>query len=407
MRDVLLYFAAECLSYLDAELLVRQREAIIFLELSAMSELSSTSVAPADLLEQTPLALHFLAGEPDLPIARYRGALAIRAFAGAGAELAALTRHAGVFDLGYRAFVKITGSDRVRWLNGMVSNTIVALEEGQGNYSFLLNAQGRILGDADISRFSDHLLLETDRSQLAALIAHLDHFIIMDDVELQPLDASATALGIAGTAAAQVLAELGFTVPRENESTASKWQSADAVLTHGHSPLVPRFEIRIDTASAPALWAALVAAGAVPAGSAAIEALRILEGTPLYGVDIRDRHLPQETAQAQALNFSKGCYLGQEIVERIRSRATVHRTLRQFALAALPAQPAAGETLPLNAEGAERNPVGELSSVAEYDLPGFTGTVALGFIRTEVLERKQPITCEEIAVTLLDAPPGI
>jgi folate-binding protein YgfZ len=372
-----------------------------------MSELSSPSVAPVDQLEQTPLTAYLLSRTPQLPLYAYRGAETVRAFAASNAELDALTSHAGVYDLGYRAFVRITGSDRVRWLNGMVSNTIVGLEEGQANYSFLLNAQGRILGDADIYRFSDHLLLETDRSQLAALIAHLDHFIIMDDVELQPLDASTTAVGVAGPDAVQILTQLGFTIPPPNASVPSKWQGAETDLAYAHSPLVPRFVIRIASSEAPALWTALVSASAVPSGSAAVEDLRILEGTPLYGVDIRDRHLPQETAQTRALNFSKGCYLGQEIVERIRSRATVHRTLRQFELAGLPAQAAAGETLPLQAEGADRNPVGELSSVAEYDLPGFTGTLALGFMRSEVIERKLQVTCDGVVVTALDAPPKI
>ena len=381
-----------------------------------MSELSSTSAPPADLLEQTPLTAHLLAHSPALPTTPYCGAQTIESFAGSGSELAALTGRAGVYDLGYRAFVKITGSDRVRWLNGMVTNTIVALDEGKGNYSFLLNAQGRILGDANIYRFSDHLLLETDRSQLAALIAHLDHFIIMDDVELQPLDASTTAIGVAGPAATRILSQLQVAIPAENTSTSSTWQSATGSatgqsaaldVTHIHSPLVPRFEIRLPAAAAPVLWAALIDAGAVPSGSAAIEALRILEGTPLYAVDIRDRHLAQETGQNRALNFNKGCYLGQEIVERIRSRATVHRNLRQFSLAKPPARLQAGQTLPLEAEGAPNNPVGELSSVAEYDLPGFSGTLALGFIRTEVLERKLPVTCGGTAVTALDAPPKI
>jgi folate-binding protein YgfZ len=374
-----------------------------------MSESPSTPVATTELPVKSPLAAHLSLHSPALPSAAYRGAETIAAFSSPEKELAALTTQAGVYDLSYRAFIKITGSDRIRWTNGMVSNTIVGLEEGQGNYSFLLNAQGRILGDATIYGFADHLLLETDRSQVAALIAHLDHFIIMDDVELQSLDASTTAIGVAGPAAAQVLSQLGLAVPPENSFIPSKWQSEEITVTHVRSPLIPKFEIRIASDDAPALWSALTAAGAIPCGSAAVEALRILEGTPLYGVDITDRHLPQETAQAHALNFSKGCYLGQEIVERIRSRATVHRTFRQFSLAQPPeAVESAGEQpLSLEAEGAQQNPVGQLSSIGEYHLPGFTGTLALGFIRAEVLERKLPIACNGSAVTPLDAPPKL
>ena len=360
-----------------------------------MSELSSTSTSPADLLEQTPLTAHLLAQSPALPIAPYCGAQTIESFAGSGPELAALTGRAGVYDLGYRAFVRITGSDRVRWLNGMVTNTIVALDEGKGNYSFLLNAQGRIQGDANIYHFSDHLLLETDRSQLAALVAHLDHFIIMDDVELQPLDASTTAIGVAGPAATQILSQLQLAIPQENASAPSTgqsatgqsatWQSAALDVTHIHSPLVPRFELRLPAAGAPALWAALIDSGAVPSGSAAVEALRILEGTPLYAVDIRDRHLAQETGQNRALNFNKGCYLGQEIVERIRSRGNVHRHLRHLELAG--PVPFAGTDLFLAVdavqEGADRKAEGHIRSAAALRLASGTHTFALAMMRAE------------------------
>jgi folate-binding protein YgfZ len=374
-----------------------------------MSELTSTPVTTAELPAKSPLVAHLSSHSPALVLGAYRGAETIVAFSNSAEELTALATRAGIYDLGYRAFVKITGGDRIRWTNGMVSNTIVGLEEGQGNYSFFLNAQGRILGDATIYRFADHLLLETDRSQVAALIAHLDHFIIMDDVELQPLDASTTAIGVAGPAAAQLLSQLGLAVPPENGSVPSKWQSAEIVIFHARSPLVPKFEIRIAASDAPAFWSALAAAGAVPCGSEAVEALRILEGTPLYGVDITGRHLPQETAQAHALNFSKGCYLGQEIVERIRSRATVHRTFRQFSLPQSPVALGNEDQQPLSieAEGAQQNPVGQLSSIGEYHLPGFTGMLALGFIRTEVLERKLPMACNGIAVIPLDVPPRL
>jgi folate-binding protein YgfZ len=364
-----------------------------------MSETPQAVATPPISVEKTPLAAHLATGEA-IP---YRGALAIRKFSAADAELAALTGHAGIFDLGYRAFVKIIGSDRIRWMNGMVTNTIQGLAENHGNYSFLLNAQGRILGDATIHCLPDSLLLQTDRSQIASILAHLDHFIIMDDVELQPLDASFTAIGIAGPKAAEILASLGLESPPAGTLASTKWQNAEINVTADPS----RFELLLPAAVAPALWSAIVEAGAKPSGTEASEALRILNAEPLYSVDIRDRHLPQETAQTQALNFNKGCYLGQEIVERIRSRATVHRTFKQFSLSGTIPALEPGQTLSLEAEGVQQNPVGEISSLAHYNLPGFTGTLALGFIRTETLERKLPITCAGATVTVLERPPLI
>jgi folate-binding protein YgfZ len=198
---------------------------------------------------------------------------------------------------------------------------------------------------------------------------------------------------------------MGLAVPGEDEFAQVRIEDADVTLVHAYSPVVPHFELWLPTASLPSIWGALTAAGAVPCGVSAVEGLRILTATPLYGVDIQEKHLAQETAQTRALNFNKGCYLGQEIVERIRSRATIHRTLRQFALTGNASALEPGQMIPLNAEQAERNPVGELTSLARYEIPAFHGTLALGFVRTEVLERKAAITFSEGTAEPLAAPP--
>jgi folate-binding protein YgfZ len=371
--------------------------------MSAPPQIDTTLPSPA---VATPLS-DLLNPGVDGQLVAYRGALTPRSFAGKDEELAALTASAGIYDLGYLAYLKITGSERLRWLNGMVTNTVQSLEEEHGNYSFLLNAQGRILGDATIYRFSDHILLQTDRGQIARQIAHLDHFIIMDDVELQELDAATTAIGIAGPQSEGILRQLGLTPPDENTFAQSKLNGVEVTLVHAYSPVVPCFELWLPTASLSAAWSALQAAGATECGIEATEALRILGGTPLYGVDIQERHLAQETTQTRALNFNKGCYLGQEIVERIRSRATVHRNLRQFSLAGPVPVLEPGQGIELNAVDAQRNPVGELTSIAHYELAAFTGTLALGFIRTDIIERKLSITYGEGTATPLDAPPPI
>jgi len=372
--------------------------------MGAAPQVASAPPIPA---AATPLAAYLVAGKPNLQLVPYRGALTPGAFSGYNSELTSITQSAGVFDLGYVAFLRVSGNDRVRWLNGMVTNTVQALEKDHFNYSFLLNAQGRILGDATIYHSSDHLLLETDRSQIARLAAHLNHFIIMDEVELHELDASTTVLGIAGPQSWEILRKLGIRPPDENAFAQSQIEETALTIVHAYSPVVPRFELRVPIASLPSVWSSLTAAGAIPCGVNAIEALRILSAIPLYGVDIQERHLAQETGQTRALNFNKGCYLGQEIVERIRSRATIHRTLRQFSLSGNAPAIEPGQAAPLNAEGTERNPVGELTSVAHYELPGFTGTLALGFVRTEVLERKALITYGDGTATALDEPPTI
>src|SRR5271170_7334305 len=215
----------------------------------AMSAVPQTVVAPQSPVIATPLATYLAAGDSSLALASYRGSFTPESFSGIQQELATLTASAGIYDLGYSALLKITGSDRLRWLNGMVTNTIQSLEEGHWNYSFLLNAQGRILGDATIYRFSDHVLLQTGRAQIARLTAHLDHFIIMDDVELQELDASTTSIGVAGPRSADILDNLGLTPPAEDTFLTGSLNGVEVTVVHAHSLTVPRFELWLPTAS--------------------------------------------------------------------------------------------------------------------------------------------------------------
>ena len=140
------------------------------------------------------------------------------------------------------------------------------------------------------------------------------------------------------------------------------------------------------TWSDPATIGTLTAAGATSVSPSALEHLRILSGTPRYGTDIRNtataHDLPQETAQTRALHFSKGCYLGQEIVERIRSRGNVHRTFHGFQLTGTLPDP--GTVLTADSDA---KPVGELTSVAAIPLPTGLVQLALGYIRREALDR--------------------
>jgi folate-binding protein YgfZ len=336
----------------------------------------------------------------------HRGAHTAAGFREIASELQTLLTGAGVFDLGYRTVLRATGKDRVRWLNGMITQTVKGLVPGQVAYTLVLNPQGRIQGDADVYCSDEFLLLETDRSQSERLLTHLRRYIIMDDVKLEGLDAL-TALGMAGPQAGEVLAGVGAAAPE-----AGRFQTAEiggvevTVVAHGQCPLVPRFEVHVAAEQVLTVWKALMGAGAAACGTGAVEHLRILEGVPLYGVDFSDKHLPQEANLPQALNSTKGCYIGQEIVERIRARATVHRALRQFELSGAAPRLGSGEKIELRSGDAA---AGELTSVAAFDLPGLGKTLALGVVRVEALERGEkehvPITYEGGTAVPLAAPP--
>ena len=317
------------------------------------------------------------------------------------AQLTALLQGAGISPLENTGWIRATGDDRVRWLNGMVTNSIQQLQPGEGTYNFLLSVQGRIQGDAYIFAEPDALLLETASSQISGLIALLDRFIIMDDVELADLTGASSGLSITGPQAASLLAQIGLPVEALGDLARQTfpWKSTEITIIHAYSPMVPRYELWTDSATAAALTQALLDAEAIFCEPQSQEWLRILEGTPLYGVDIRDRELPQETAQTRALHFTKGCYLGQEIVERIRSRGNVHRTFAAFRLDG--ELPAPGTKL--NSNGKD---VGELTTIASIPLPANQSIVqlALGYIRREVLDLNSPLAYSGGVATSVSLP---
>ncbi len=304
------------------------------------------------------------------------------------AQLATLLIGAGISPADHTGWIRVTGDDRVRWLNGMVTNSIQDLKPGDGCYNFILSVQGRIQGDAYIFAEPDALLIETASTQLPTLMALLDRFIIMDDVELTDITGTQSGLLLSGPQAALLLNQIGLPLGSLDELKQQKftWGGAEVTAIHAYSPLVPHFELWTDAPTAANLSKALLEAGASPCEQQSREWLRLLEGTPLYGTDIRDRELPQETAQTRALHFAKGCYLGQEIVERIRSRGNVHRTFHGFRLEG---------TLPtpgtiLDADGKQS---GELTSTAAIPLAdGSTLQLALGYARREALDRVTPLT---------------
>jgi len=266
----------------------------------------------------------------------------------------------------------------------MVTNNIRDLATGSGVYAFLLNPQGHILGDLYGYNRGDAITVETDRSQLEKVLATFDHYIIMDDVQVTNDSDQRTTLGIAGPKAREIARAAGIGIPEiqplqiRDATCTCDCACSTCPVVRGDDPIVESFELWLDAADVRKTWDVLVAHGAAPVGTEALELHRILSGIPLYGVDIRERDLPQETEQVRALNFNKGCYVGQEIVERIRSRGAVHRKFAGF-LADGPAPIAPGAKISSGSKD-----VGEITSVAMIRTDGAERTVSLGYIRREI-----------------------
>lgn len=265
----------------------------------------------------------------------------------------ALREAAAWVDVSDRGKIRMAGEDRVRLLHAMTTNSIEALKPGDSCYAFFLSAQGRILADVNVFCFEDSLLLDTEPETRTKIYEHLDRFIIADDVTLEDETDSTATIALAGPQA-------GFVSQKVDVKA---W------------PVGIGFVLLAPASEKAALEAKLSAAGAVEASGEALELVELERGKPRYGADLTERFLAQEANQPQALNFSKGCYLGQEIVERVRSRGAVHRLL-----------------MPLEIEGSDVPDPGTkitegAGSVAEITSAAFSPAlgkvVALGYVRSD------------------------
>jgi folate-binding protein YgfZ len=309
----------------------------------------------------------------------YRGGETPATFGDTATEFRALLEGCALFDMSWQAKLVLAGEDRVRWLNGMVTNNVRDLAPGHGVYSFLLNAQGRIQGDLVAYNRRDYLLVTTDREQAPKIAEIFDRYIIMDDVEVADISDKLTAIGVAGQKSREVLTAVGLEVPElePGQVIDAMCREVGVSVARSAQPQMDGFEIWFAAENVDVMWDALISSGATPVGSDAFELYRIAKGIPRFGVDLRERDLPQETGQQYALNFAKGCYIGQEIVERIRSRGNVHRMFAGFEVHGGPPEPGTK----IQAAGKD---VGEITSAARIPFLSGERTLALGYIRREV-----------------------
>jgi folate-binding protein YgfZ len=276
----------------------------------------------------------------------------------------ALREDAAWVDLSARGKIRMTGEDRARLLHAMSTNNIQDLTPGNGCHVLFLNAQGRILADANVLCFEDHLLLDTEPELRTKIYEHLDRYIIADDVTLEDVSGQVETVALEGPHAAQTLAGLGAPVPE------TLWShSAWGLGTIQRTPA--GFRLFFPKRQTPDL-------GVPEATAEEARTIRIEQGRPCYGEEITERYLVQETGLMQAVSFTKGCYLGQEIVERVRSRGQVHKQLRSLEIdSKQPPEPGTK----LTANGAE---AGEIVSTA-YS-PALKKTVAMAYMRTPFAE---------------------
>jgi aminomethyltransferase len=273
-------------------------------------------------------------------------------------------------DLSARGKIKLTGEDRARLLHAMTTNHIQQLTPGSGCYAFFLNDKGRVIADANVLCRPDYFLLDVEPETRESLYQHLDRFIIADDVTLEDATDVTATIAVEGPEAANVLERVGAPVP---ETAYSNVEWGDSVIARLDFTGSAGYFIFAPVADKPALISRLEAAGAVFADAEASRVVRLEHGKPRYSEDISERFLAQEANQAHALHFSKGCYLGQEIVERVRSRGQIHRKLMPLVLDTKE-PPAPGTKL-------EGNPGGAAEITSSAYSPALGKVVALAYVR--------------------------
>lgn len=290
---------------------------------------------------------------------------------------AALRESAAWFDLSARGKIFASGEDRARLLHALTTNHVQQLAPGSGCYAFFLNAQGRILADANLLCFEDRLLIDTEPETRERIFQHIDHYIIADDVALEDASRRLRAIAVEGPEAAAALAGLGAPVPPDPYSHAA-W--GERIVARLSVTGAPGFRIFGPDMYAPPLR---------EADPEAVRTVRLEHATPRYGEDFSETTIAQEARLAHALHFSKGCYLGQEIVERVRSRGHLNRMLVGLTIEGETAVAAGAK---LTHEGVE---VGEVSSSAFS--PALGRVVAMGTVRAAHAAPGSVISCEGYA----------
>jgi aminomethyltransferase len=281
------------------------------------------------------------------------------------------------FDVSGRGKILVTGEDNARLLHAMSTNDVKNLAEGAGLYAFFLTDKGRIIADSYIYHRPDGFLLDTEPEGAAVLRDHLDRYIIADDATLEDETGKLAAIALEGPASLETVAALGLPIPTEVFGTAS-WE--DGFLARVSVTGAPGLRVFLPPAEKAALVDRLKEANIPEALPADVRIVRLEHGTPRFGEDMSSRYLAQETQMTHAVHANKGCYLGQEIVERVRAQGQVHRLLAPVRIAATePPEPGAK----LLANG---NPVAEITSAA-YS-PALGEVVALAYVRREALRDK-------------------
>lgn len=272
-------------------------------------------------------------GPGDVVVA-YEGVDAVASCGDVDAEWTLLDASAGVLDATWRRFFPAIGEERRDFLHGQTTANVKALAAGQGCAAATLTAQGKPLALFALYESGERIWIATTAAQAAATRAALSRFLVADDCDFED-DIDARCLTVLGPRAADVLVAAGATAvasPRDWRVRPARIAGQDVMVFARGDLRVPGFDVLVCDAEgkagdAGAVLAAIEATGAGRCGTSALEILRVESGTARYGVDVDDRRIAMEARLEWAIHFAKGCYVGQEVVERAVSRGRINHEL--------------------------------------------------------------------------------
>ena len=313
-------------------------------------------------------------------LAEVEGRTVAVSFGDAAGEDRALHERAAVVDLPWLGRLDVTGGDRVDFLQGMLSNDVKKLRVGTGCPALLLSEQGKAVADMIVLAGEYGFALEGIASSLAAAQVALERFIVADDVEIAPAGAAERTFALLGPDAPVVVERLGASAPpAPYDHVHTDMGGAALHLVRVPTPGVGGFLCHVSADAAAAWWErCLDVGGAVAAGYDVFDGLRIESGVPWHGRDVTVDTLALEAPYEAAISFRKGCYLGQEVMERVTARGHVNRKLVGLEITG-DVVPAAGTRLHAGARD-----VGWVTSAARSWRLG--GVIALAYVRREQLE---------------------
>lgn len=308
-------------------------------------------------------------------------------------EYNAVRSAVGLLDHCNRSLLRFTGEDRVSFLQGMVSNDVTKLRTGQGMFATFADINGKILADTKLFCTDDSFCVELWEPLKDKIQAHLQKYLIADEVEIADLTDAYGIVSLQGPKSTQLLEELlGTKALPDHELSHGEFQidAHRCRLVRATHTGETGFDLWITLSDLPVLAALIQEKGRAFStqwiGTEAQELLRVEAGIPRYGVDMDDDNLVLETNLDDAVNFDKGCYLGQEVIERIHSRGHVNKRLVGMVLEGeVPAQ--RGDRIQ-----AETKEVGRVTSSVLSPL--LHRPVALGYVHKDYVNPGTPLTIQ-------------